>query len=221
MMSSFIHQQLQVGDEVALTAPDGSFVIPTQSVAPVVMIAGGIGITPFISYLSSLDPTLEGPDLWLYYGNRSSQNHAFREQLQALSQQLPRLKIINAYDNPLSTDVPGEDFQQAGIITAALFDEKLIRNRARFYLCGPGSMIGSLEAGLRERGVFAFDIFKELFAPPVLRMISHTASHKVVFARSGVTVQWTPAAGTLLELGEKHQIRMAGGCRPGSVDAVP
>ncbi|EUM08078.1 hypothetical protein L465_03610 [Enterobacter sp. BIDMC 29] len=217
-MSSFIHQQLQVGDEVTLTAPDGSFVIPTQSVAPVVMIAGGIGITPFISYLSSLDLRLEGPDLWLYYGNRNSQSHAFREQLQAMSQQFPRLKIINVYDNPLPTDVPGEDYQHTGIITAALFDEKLLRNRARFYLCGPGPMISSLEEGLRERGVFTFDIFKELFAPPAPRITSRKASHKVVFARSGVTVQWTPAAGTLLELGEKHHIRMAGGCRAGQCE---
>lgn len=217
-MSSFIHQQLQIGDEVALTAPDGSFVIPTRSVSPVVMIAGGIGITPFISYLRSLDLRLEVPELWLYYGNRNSQSHAFREQLQAMSQQFPRLKIINVYDNPHSTDVPGEDYQHTGIITASLFDEKLIRNRARFYLCGPGPMIGSLEKGLRERGVFPFDIFKERFAPPVPNITSHKASHKVVFARSGVTVQWTPAAGTLLDLGEKHQIRMAGGCRAGQCE---
>jgi len=217
-MSSFIHQQLQVGDEVTLTAPDGSFVIPTRSVYPVVMIAGGIGITPFISYLSSLEPRLEEPDLWLYYGNRNSQSHAFREQLQAMSQQFPRLKIINVYDNPHSTDVPGEDYQHTGIITAALFDEKLIRNRARFYLCGPGPMIGSLEKGLRERGVFPFDIFKERFAPPVPNITSRKTSHKVVFARSGVTVQWTPASGTLLDLGEKHQIRMAGGCRAGQCE---
>lgn len=217
-MSSFIHQQLQIGDEVALTAPDGSFAIPTRSVAPVVMIAGGIGITPFISYLNSLDPSLEGPELWLYYGNRNSQSHAFRKQLEMLSQRLPRLNVVNVYDNPLPGDVQGEHYQHRGIITAALFDEKLLRHRARFYLCGPGPMIASLESGLRERGVFIFDIFTERFAPPVPRITSLKDSHKVVFARSGVTVQWTPTAGTLLDLGEKHQIRMAGGCRAGQCE---
>ncbi|MFG6404835.1 molybdopterin-dependent oxidoreductase [Klebsiella variicola] len=217
-MSSFIHQNLQVGDEVALTAPDGSFVIPTNSVAPVVMIAGGIGITPFISYLSSLDMTHEGPELWLYYGNRNSQSHAFRKQLEILSQRLPRLNIVNVYDNPRPGDEQGKSYQHTGMITAALIDEKLVSNRARFYLCGPGPMVSALEGGLRERGVFAFDIFKEMFAPPVPRITSLKDSYKVVFARSGVTVLWTPAAGTLLELGEKHQIPMAGGCRAGQCE---
>ena len=62
------------------------------------------------------------------------------------------------------------------------------------------------------------DIFKEMFAPPVPRITSLKDSYKVVFARSGVTVLWTPAAGTLLELGEKHQIPMAGGCRAGQCE---
>lgn len=146
-MSAFIHQNLQVGDEVALTAPDGSFVIPTNSVAPVVMIAGGIGITPFISYLSSLDMTHEGPELWLYYGNRNSQSHAFRKQLEILSQRLPRLNIVNVYDNPRPGDEQGKSYQHTGMITAALIDEKLVSNRARFYLCGPGPMVSALEGG--------------------------------------------------------------------------
>lgn len=182
------------------------------------MIAGGIGITPFISYLSSLDMTHEGPELWLYYGNRNSQSHAFRKQLEILSQRLPRLNIVNVYDNPRPGDEQGKSYQHTGMITAALIDEKLVSNRARFYLCGPGPMVSALEGGLRERGVFAFDIFKEMFAPPVPRITSLKDSYKVVFARSGVTVLWTPAAGTLLELGEKHQIPMAGGCRAGQCE---
>lgn len=214
-VSSFIHQQLNVGDEVALTAPDGNFIIPTQGVSRVVMIAGGIGITPFISYLSSLDAKEKGPDLWLYYGNRNSQSHVFREQLMALSQKLPRLNIINVYDNPLATDVKGEDYQYHGVITPALFDESLFRQRARFYLCGPLPMVRALEEGLQEEGVFAFDIFKELFSPPVQRSPQSNTRHRVVFARTGVAIPWDPAKGTLLELGEKNHIRMAGGCRAG------
>ncbi|MDR3104695.1 MAG: molybdopterin-dependent oxidoreductase [Yokenella regensburgei] len=217
-MSSWIHQQLQPGDEVMLTAPDGNFVIPAQSKAPVVMIAGGIGITPFMSFLSSLEPDTEGACLWLYYGNRNGQSHAFREQLQMLEQRLPRLRIVNVYDTPLASELPGEDYQQKGMINAAMFDEALISQRARFYLCGPEAMTRALENGLRERGVFAFDIFKEQFAAPKPRITSHKTHHKVVFARSGVTVDWTPAAGTLLELGEKHKIRMAGGCRAGQCE---
>ncbi len=217
-MSSYIHRQLQPGDEVTLTAPAGDFIIPRQSRAPVVMIAGGIGITPFISYLSSLEPDAQGPELWLYYGNRNSQSHAFRRQLQDLAQRLPRLTIVDVYDDPLTSDIAGQDYQYEGVITAALFDEKLIHKRARFYLCGPGPMVSALEAGLRSRGVFAFDIFKELFAPPRARVSGGKTRHTVVFARTGVTVEWTPASGTLLQLGEQHHIRMAGGCRAGQCE---
>ena len=89
-----------------------------------------------------------------------------------------------------------------------------------FYLCGPGPMVSALEGGLRERGVFAFDIFKEMFAPPVPRITSLKDSYKVVFARSGVTVLWTPAAGTLLELGENTRSLWPVGAGPDSANAA-
>lgn len=217
-MSSWIHNHMSLGDEVTLTAPDGDFIIPMKPKSPIVMIAGGIGITPFISYLSLLEHESADAEIWLFYGNKNSKSHAFREQLRMLDKQNPHLHIINVYDSPLSTDILGEDYSYKGTITPELFDEGLINKRARFYLCGPDMMTQQLESGLRERGVYPFDIYKERFAVPKPKIRLSESNHKVVFARTGITVEWTPNMGSLLSLGEKNKIPMSGGCRVGQCE---
>ncbi|MGP3591851.1 molybdopterin-dependent oxidoreductase [Vagococcus sp. WN89Y] len=214
-VSSWVHEQLRVGDEVTLTAPDGAFIIPRHRPAPVVMVAGGIGITPFISYLSSLNPQEHGADIWLYYANRNSDHHAFRQQLHMLAQQIPHLNIVNVYQEPKASDLIGRDYQYRGFISAGIFAENLINARARFYLCGPDAMVSSLETGLIRRGVFSFDIFKELFTPPGRRIATTKASYNVTFAKTGKTLLWSADSGTLLQFAEKNHIPMAGGCRVG------
>src|SRR5699024_11327857 len=53
-VSRYVHEQLSVGDTVHIGCPKGPFVMPENIDQPVVLIAGGIGITPFLSYLESL-----------------------------------------------------------------------------------------------------------------------------------------------------------------------
>src|SRR5205085_3392916 len=105
---------------------------------------------------------------------------------------------------------------RSGRMRAEHIDPDLILRRARFYLCGPEGMLRDLTAGLVERGVPRFDIFTEKFhtTAPVTT-IPDGAAADVHFARSGVTLRWRAADGTLLQLADRGGIPLPNGCRLG------
>ena len=161
LVSGHVHRELKVGQLVSLKAPGGSFVMPFRSRQPVVLFAGGIGITPFLCYLETLARRSEAPDVWLFYANRSRRTQAFKRRIAALQQRLPSLKVVNCYA------APGEaGCDMSGRLSADVVDESLVRQRAKFYFCGPEPMMDSITHQLVARGVPPFDIFREVFKSP-------------------------------------------------------
>ncbi|MFC7304014.1 molybdopterin-dependent oxidoreductase [Streptomyces monticola] len=218
--SSYVHQDLKVGDRLHLAAPGGTFVIPTHTDAPVVLLAGGIGITPFLSYLETLAATGGTvPEVVLHYGNANSADHPFRDRLRELQGRIRQLRVIDHYAAPAPGDVPGRDYDHEGFITAEALPADLIARRARFYLCGPAPMLDSLTAGLRSLGVPAFEIFSERFRAATQEItLPDDAEFTVTFARSGRTVRWTKPSGTLLTSAESAGLTLPSGCRVGQCE---
>ncbi|WP_439403818.1 molybdopterin dinucleotide binding domain-containing protein [Klebsiella pneumoniae] len=208
IMSSYINTHLQIGKDVELTPPGGNFIVPLNAVQPVVIFAGGIGITPFISYLESINPQAEGPEIWLFYANQNSRLHAFKKRIAELNASIDRLKVINIYNQPLDCDIPGLDYDRAGYVGAGDVEAYLIENNARYYMCGPQPMMDAISRGLQERGVPAFAIFYEIFRSPTKINNDPSLRHKVIFAKSGREEIWTTDKGTLLNFGEKLGIKM-------------
>ena len=220
VMSRYLTQTLRAGDTVHLSAPQGRFVLPTRPDLPVVMIAGGIGITPFLSYLDTLAAERATDRIELYYVSRDGARHVFKARLAELATMLPGLVVHNHYSRPRSSDRPGLDYDAAGRITADDVPDALIAGRARFYLCGPDEMIRQLRGGLIARGVPEFDIFVERFSSPLPTWAPQPdVSHAVRFTRSGQDLTWTPADGSLLALAESHGITILSGCRTGQCES--
>ncbi|WP_241299704.1 molybdopterin-dependent oxidoreductase [Burkholderia stabilis] len=219
VMSSHIHGVLAIGDSVLLGAPAGSFIVPPASKQPIVMFAGGIGITPFLSYLESIrDLGDQAPESHLFYANLNSLTHAFRERIGALRQCLPRLEVVDCYNQPRD-EALGRDYRMHGYLTADVVSDDLILRRARFYLCGPEPMMQAITAGLVERGVPPFDIFKEAFRSPSRPALDPSQQFSVQFARSHRTAVWTPRDGSLLSFAESLGIAMPSGCRVGQCES--
>ncbi|MER7761162.1 molybdopterin-dependent oxidoreductase [Streptomyces sp. NPDC097619] len=220
-VSGHLHHGLRPGDRIGLDAPAGGFVIPTDTDAPVVLIAGGIGITPFLCYLETLEAgggTV--PEVVLHHGARNSADHPFRERLGELAAALPRLRVVRHYADPLPEDRPGRDYEHRGFPSAAAVDPELIARRARFHLCGPEAMTESVTTGLRERGVPPFEVFSELFAPPrPTADVPPDARFRVRFTRSGRELDWTAADGPLLGAAERAGIGLPSGCRVGQCES--
>jgi anaerobic selenocysteine-containing dehydrogenase/ferredoxin-NADP reductase len=218
VMSSYIHRAFEVGHKVSLRAPSGTFIVPPSSKQPVVMFAGGIGITPFICWLESVKDLEDAPESWLFYANMNSATHAFRQRIIELQKRLPRLRVVNCYNNP-QHEVLGCDYEMSGYLTADVVDEDLIRRRTRFYFCGPEPMMNSITAGLVARGVPPFDIFKEAFRSPSKPRLDPTQRFMVEFTLSNKRALWTPEEGSLLSFAERLGISMPSGCRVGQCES--
>ena len=218
-MSSYIHRALEVGHKVSLGSPGGTFIVPPISRQPVVMFAGGIGITPFLCYLESISHLGDqAPESWLFYANLNSTTHSFRERINGLKQRLPTLRVVNCYSSPVD-EVLGQDFEMQGYLNGDAVDEDLIRRRARFYFCGPEPMMNALTDGLVERGVPPFDIFREAFKSPAKPVLDPSQRFTVEFSRSNHKAEWTAEKGSLLAFGESLGISMPSGCRVGQCES--
>jgi anaerobic selenocysteine-containing dehydrogenase/ferredoxin-NADP reductase len=219
LMSGHIHGGLAVGDRIEARMPGGNFILPTEGRRPLVMVASGIGITPFLNLLESLPPGRPHAPLLLLYGNRNGASHAFRQRLAALGQRLPGLRILNLYSRPGADDVLGRDYDQVGRIGPSLIPSSLLKRRPLVYLCGAMEMMKTITSALVEAGVPRLDIQYEAFRSPQAAVIAPGQSFEVTFARSQVSHTWTSADGPLLGFAERLGISLPSGCRVGQCES--
>ena len=159
VVSPHLHDQLNEGDELLLTAPSGDFVL-NDNTRPLVLLSGGVGITPT---LSMLKPALDsGREVHFLHAALNSEHHAFRAQVQALKQQYSNLKVSYAYSNPLPQDAD----QAHGFFDAAKLDQLLPAERdLDVYFLGPKPFMRNCYQVLPALGVPAANLRYEFFGP--------------------------------------------------------
>ena len=220
--SNHLHDRVHVGDVLDVRAPAGHFFIDPDAAVPVVLVAGGIGITPMMSMLLWCQRAQPQRPVHLFYGLRNGGEHAFKQELEALASTHPHYRLHVAYSRPAETDRQGVDFQHAGHVDVALLRKVLPLGRHQFYICGPTAMMETLVPALGDWGVPQDDIHFEAFGPASVRKSStpepapqDLVSADVQFARSGRTLAWDGQDANLLDFAERHGIAMESGCRSG------
>jgi ferredoxin-NADP reductase len=221
LVSNYLHDQIEEGNILMVKAPSGLFHLIEEPPLPLVLIAGGIGITPMLSILFSLLKQGSEREIWLFYGVRNGREVIMRDQLQSLSDCHSRFHLHLCYSRPDTNDNPVIDFQHAGHVDIPLLQSMLKLDRYQFYVCGPGAMIESIVPGLESIGVPKDDIHYEAFGPATLRRPKQTAQDKderwqVTFTRSGRSVEWSEHYDSLLNIAEAEGVEVESGCRAGS-----
>jgi ferredoxin-NADP reductase len=212
--------RLKAGQTVLAQPPAGRFLLPRENEFPIVLLAAGIGITPFMSYLETLARQAKRPEVHLYYVSRRGVDHAFGARIRALAAAMPELRVVTCFSRPNAVDKPGEHYDHAGRPTLAIIDPTLLARRARFYMCGPDEMMASFSAALIAADVPQFEIFQERFTSPRSPIArAGAAEHTIVFRRSGLSLIWTPDTGSILDLAERHGVRIPTGCRVGQCES--
>ncbi len=228
MSSNFFHDQVQVGDTLMLKAPSGHFYIDPDPATPVVLIGGGIGITPMMSMLRWCLATQPRRTVHLFYGLRNQREHAFKLQLEQLAAQHPLLHLNVVYSRPDPSDKIGQDYQHLGHVNVDLLRQQLPHGRHQFYICGPAAMMESLVPALAQWGVPVPDIHFEAFGPASVRLPSATDKEaasvsttgvSVHFSSSGRSLEWDGKDANLLDFAERHGISVESGCRSGGCGA--
>lgn len=220
--SNHFHDHVRVGDTLRVKAPSGHFHIDPDPDVPVVLLGGGIGITPMISMLRWCMAVQPQRAVHLFYGLRNGEEHAFKAQLQTWAASHPALRLHVVYSRPAAADVPGRDYQHVGHVDVELLRRTLPHGRHQFYVCGPPSMMQTLVPALAAWGVPAADIHHEAFGPASVKLPgaptaagAEVSELSVRFQRSGRTLNWTGQDASLLDFAERHGIEVSSGCRSG------
>jgi nitric oxide dioxygenase len=158
-VSNYLHG-LQQNDIVGMFAPSGEFTLQ-DSARPLVLISGGVGITPTFAMLQAA--LRHGRPVHFIHAARHAGVHAFRGQVDALARQHPQLRVFYVYGEHRDGD-PMPD--AIGAITQERLGEWLPANRdLDAYFLGPKGFMQSVRRSLQALGVPAHQSRYEFFGP--------------------------------------------------------
>lgn len=161
LISSYLHDNLEIGDVIEAMEPAGIFTIKeTSKNKPLVLISAGIGITPLLSML--YEESKSRDNIYFVQAVQNSSIHPFKNDIDAICK-YRNLSNTVFYSNPLESDKEGVDYDFTGRI-----DKEWIRNNlpldGDFYFCGPPAFMKALESNLIDLGVKEEFINYELFS---------------------------------------------------------
>ncbi len=133
---------------VVLEQGAGSFGLPLSPTGPVVFVAGGVGIAPFISYFRTVTDEGRIHPITLLYGNQHPESAAFRNELSVLSKKHHQFKLEEIYKQPTP-------------LLFAKYAKKL--HSTTWFVVGPPGMVATTVYGLESAGVHPNSIIKESF----------------------------------------------------------
>ncbi len=218
MVSQWLHGHIEPGSLIEAAAPRGDFYLIDDS-NPVVLISAGIGVTPVLAMLHTLSAVHSTRDIRWLHTTRNRETQAFATEVTDLIESLPRARQLVFY-----TETQGR-LDQKSIATLGLPTD------ATVYLCGPTQFMSDIRDYLATIGFDPASIHSELFGalPPINPGVVEAGERRpphppagapgtgpsITFARSGLTVNWSPDYGSILDLAEACDVPTRFACRSG------
>lgn len=165
VVSRFLHEQAAVGDVIELAPPHGDFFMEVDTATPVGLISGGVGLTPMLSMLNSLDRNQHRADIVWLHATENGSTHAFAGEVGAIADRTPNMSRHVWFREPAAGDVAGRDYDSAGTIDLASAPAALDDPEMHYYFCGPVGFMKSVSSQLEAMGVGPDRIHYELFGP--------------------------------------------------------
>jgi nitric oxide dioxygenase len=165
IVSVYLHNHVQEGDLVYLSAPAGDFVLDETDSRPLVLISGGVGLTPMVSMLQHTVETNPARPITFIHAARNGDVHALREEVEEAARRCPSAAVYWCYEKPTEADRKEQRFHKEGYIDLNWLKEIIPDPDASFYFCGPIPFMKAVNVALKEWGVPAKDIHYEFFGP--------------------------------------------------------
>jgi ferredoxin-NADP reductase len=160
---------MPLGTEVKAEGPFGNLTLHNDASRAAVLLAGGIGITPFRSIVRRAAHERLPHRIFLFYANKRPEDAPFLDELRGLSLENPNFTFIPTMDRMGDSRLPWAG--ETGRIDHELIEKYLKRSRSSgtepsppvYYMAGPPAMVAGLHTMLNEAGVDDDDIRTEEF----------------------------------------------------------
>jgi ferredoxin-NADP reductase len=150
---------LASGAPLKIRGPMGKFVLPDDASRPVVLLAGGIGITPFMSMLREEERRDSRRPRVLLYSNRTPADAPFLGELEAMAARIARFRLVSAMTEAVAASGTWGGIADPDFIAREVPDAR----GAIHYLAGPPAMVASLRQALAATGVPEADVRTDEF----------------------------------------------------------
>ncbi|GGN58831.1 flavohemoprotein [Novosphingobium indicum] len=165
LASGWLHDEVKAGTILKVAAPAGEFFLGEHAERPVVLLSGGVGLTPLVAMLEALVKAEADVPVHYVHGTHNRDTHAMRDHIRDLAAKGRAVQVTDFHQTPLAGEVEGRDYDKAGIIT----DEWLAANtpvaEADYYICGPRPFLRHAVSTLSLAGVPSDRIHYEFFGP--------------------------------------------------------
>lgn len=222
--SRYLHDAVKVNDTLEVQAPSGKFVFTGKEGDSIVLISGGVGITPMVSITRALTDMGWNGDIYFIAACRDPEHLIFQSELKRLQARQPNLHIFVAMSR-IEKDVDG---YHHGRITKDLLAQWVPGIASKWiHLCGAPPMMDAVKQMLTELGVPGEKIHTENFGSqqkPQVRSAEREKIQKttpvekagtVTFQRSDTSTEFMPDE-TVLEASERIDVNIDYSCRTGS-----
>lgn len=232
VFSDYMHDKVKEGDLLEVMAPSGAFTFSGREADSVVLIGGGVGITPLMAAIRYLFDIAWPGQVHLVYGAQTTEQFIFRDELEYLQRRMNNLHVAATMERVAGTSWMGSEGQiTADFLTRAVPD----LGQRRVHLCGPPGMMQAVKKTLGDLGVPSEQIKTEAFGPalgavpPPGQTVTESsksengagavaigpATASVRFAKSGKVAPLPPDK-SVLEVAESIGVPIDYSCRAGT-----
>lgn len=158
LMSSYLSERADVGEDITFTGPHGSFFL-READRPALLLAGGTGLAPILSILRKLEIDSSKRPIHLIYGVSSDDDLVELDTLAALA------KTLESFTWDYVVTDPKSSAPNKGYVTSLIEDEHLNDGDVAVYLCGPPPMVEAVRSYFADKGIEPTGFYYEKFAP--------------------------------------------------------
>jgi len=159
-VSVYLHQNVQIGDTIEVSAPAGEFYLDLDSTRPVTLISGGVGITPMMSMLDTIAKVSPTRPVSFLHGARNKGLHAFDDNVRKLMSTMEDTTYVAVYSD------------EKQILSKEVLAENVLKN-SDVYVCGPVPFMKAIIQSLYELGFAEDRVHYEFFGPAVSLDLVH------------------------------------------------
>lgn len=163
-VSNYLHDHVKEGEILQVSAPAGDFVLDINKETPVVLLSGGVGLTPMVSMLKTVVDAQPEREVTFIHAAQNSRVHALSSEVETLAAK-DNVTSYVFYNTPTEEDREQKRFDIEGYITTEWLKDNVKIHEAEFYFCGPTPFMKAIYRSLKELKVDEDRIHFEFFGP--------------------------------------------------------